>query len=113
MAKIQAQTSKSDRSKLRKGKREAHQEKIEAAQDGIQHNKLQVAEFISVAELASLMNMAPVKIISTCMQLGVIVSINQRLDATVIELVTAEHGYEVEFISAADQTAFKEEEHLL
>jgi len=110
MAKIQAQTSKSDRSKLRRGKREAIQEKIEAAQEGVQHNKLQVAEFISVAELASLMNMAPVQIISTCMQLGVIVSINQRLDATIIELVTAEHGYEVEFISAADQTAFKEEE---
>ena len=109
MAKIQAQTSKSDRSKLRRGKREAHAEKAEAAQDGIQKNKLQVAEFISVAELASLMNMAPVQIISTCMQLGVIVSINQRLDATVIELVTAEHGYELEFISAADQTAFKEE----
>ena len=109
MAKIQAQTSKSDRSKMRRGKREAFQEKIEAAQEGVQHNKLQVAEFISVSELASLMNMAPVKVISTCMQLGVIVSINQRLDATIIELVTAEHGYEVEFISAADQTAFKEE----
>lgn len=110
MAKIQAQTSKSDRSKFRRGKREAHQEKVESAQEGIQHNKLQVAEFISVAELASLMNMTPVQIISTCMQLGVIVSINQRLDATIIELVTAEHGYELEFISAADQTAFKEEE---
>ncbi|MFN8322264.1 MAG: translation initiation factor IF-2 [Chitinophagales bacterium] len=109
MAKIQAQTSKSDRSKLRRGKREAIQEKLEAAQEGMQHNKLQVAEFISVAELASLMNMTPVQIISTCMQLGVIVSINQRLDATVIELVTAEHGFEVEFISAADQTAFVEE----
>ncbi len=110
MAKIQAQTSKSDRSKLRRGKREAIQEKLEAQQEGQQNNKLQVAEFISVAELASLMNMAPVQVISTCMQLGVIVSINQRLDATIIELVTQEHGYEVEFISAADQTAFKEEE---
>src|ERR1043165_267202 len=110
MAKIQAQTSKSDRSKLRRGKREAQQEKLEAQQEGVQHNKLQVAEFISVAELAALMNMAPVQIISTCMQLGVIVSINQRLDATIIELVTQEHGWEVEFISAADQTAFKEEE---
>src|ERR1043165_2413530 len=78
MAKIQAQTSKSDRSKLRRGKREAQQEKLEAQQEGVQHNKLQVAEFISVAELAALMNMAPVQIISTCMQLGVIVSINQR-----------------------------------
>ncbi len=109
MAKIQAQTSKSDRSKFRRGKREAIQEKKAAELEGVDHGKLQVAEFISVAELASLMNITPVQVISTCMQLGVIVSINQRLDATVIELVAAEHGFQIEFISAADQTAFKEE----
>lgn len=110
MAKIQAQTSKSDRSKFRRGKREAIQEKLAAEQEGTRNNKLQVAEFISVSELASLMNLTPVQIIQTCMQLGVIVSINQRLDATIIELVAAEHGFEVSFISATDQTAFKEEE---
>ena len=110
MAKIQAQTAKSDRSKFRRGKREAVQEKLAAEQEGQKNSKLQVAEFISVSELASLMNIAPVQIIQTCMQLGVIVSINQRLDATIIELVTAEHGFEVEFISAADQTAFIEDE---
>ena len=55
------------------------------------------------------MNIAPVAVIQTCMQLGVIVSINQRLDATIIELVAAENGYEIEFISAADQTAFVED----
>ena len=104
MAKIQAQTSKSDRSKLRRGKREAIQEKLAAEQAGVQHGKLQVTEFISVSELASLMNITPVQVIQTCMQLGVIVSINQRLDATIIELVAAENGFEVEFISAADQT---------
>jgi translation initiation factor IF-2 len=110
MAKIQAQTAKSDRSKLRRGKREAIQEKLAAEQEGKSNNKLQVAEFTSVAELASLMNIPPVQVIQTCMQLGVIVSINQRLDATIIELVAAENGYEVEFISAADQTAFDEDE---
>ncbi len=110
MAKIQAQTAKSDRSKLRRGKREAIQEKMAAEQEGRQSNKLQVAEFTSVSELASLMSIAPVQVIQTCMQLGVIVSINQRLDATIIELVAAENGFEVEFISAADQTAFKEDD---
>ncbi len=110
MAKIQAQTAKSDRSKFRRGKREANQEKIQAEQEGVVNSKMQVAEFTSVAELASLMNIAPVQVIQTCMQLGVIVSINQRLDATIIELVAAENGFEVEFISAADQTAFKEDE---
>jgi translation initiation factor IF-2 len=109
MAKIQAQTSKSDRSKFRRGKREAIQEKKAAEMEGVDHGKLQVAEFISVSELASLMNISPVQVIQTCMQLGVIVSINQRLDATIIELVAAEHGFEIEFISAADQTAFKED----
>ncbi len=109
MAKIQAQTSKSDRSKLRREKREAIQEKLATEKKDLQNNKLQVAEFISVAEIASLMSITPVQIIQTCMQLGVIVSINQRLDATIIELVAAEHGFEVEFISAADQTAFNED----
>ncbi|MBL0310540.1 MAG: translation initiation factor IF-2 [Bacteroidetes bacterium] len=110
MAKIQAQTSKSDRSKFRRGKRESVQEKMASEKQGLENNKLQVAEFTSVAELASLMDLSPVQIIRTCMGLGVIVSINQRLDATVIELVAAEHGFEISFISAADQTAFKEDE---
>jgi translation initiation factor IF-2 len=78
-------------------------------QEGRENNNLQVAEFTSVSELASLMNIAPVAVIQTCMQLGVIVSINQRLDATIIELVAAENGYQIEFISAADQTAFVED----
>lgn len=110
MAKIQSQTSKSDRSKLRRGKREAIQEKLAAQQEGIDNSKLQVTEFISVSELASLMNVPPVKVIQTCISLGVIVSINQRLDAEIIELVAAEHGFEVEFISVQDQNAFEEEE---
>ena len=110
MAKIQAQTAKSDRSKFRRGKREAIQEKMaNEEQEGRENNNLQVAEFTSVSELASLMNIAPVAVIQTCMQLGVIVSINQRLDATIIELVAAENGYKIEFISAADQTAFVED----
>ena len=110
MAKIQAQTAKSDRSKFRRGKREAIQEKMASEeQEGRENNHLQVAEFTSVSELASLMNIAPVAVIQTCLQLGVIVSINQRLDATIIELVAAENGYQIEFISAADQTAFVED----
>ncbi len=110
MAKIQSQTSKSDRSKIRRGKREAIQEKLAAQQEGMDNSKLQITEFISVSELASLMNVPPVKVIQTCMGLGVIVSINQRLDAEIIELVAAEHGFEVEFISVQDQSAFVEEE---
>lgn len=110
MAKIQAQTSKSDRSKLRREKRETAQEKLAAEQAETTSGKLKVTEFMTVSELASLMNVPPVQVIQTCMQLGVMVSINQRLDAEILELVAGEHGYEVEFQSAEETTAFVEEE---
>jgi translation initiation factor IF-2 len=110
MAKIQSQTAKSDRSKFRREKRESIQEKLAAQQENVSSNKLQVTEFISVSELASLMNVPPVKVIQTCFNLGVIVSINQRLDAEIIELVAGENGFEVEFISVQDQTLIEEEE---
>jgi translation initiation factor IF-2 len=108
MSKIQAMTSKNDRSKIRREKREAIQEKKQAEIDGQETGKLQVTEFISVSELASLMGIAPIEIIKTCMGIGVIVSINQRLDAEIIELICNDKGFEVEFISAQDQTSFEE-----
>ena len=110
MAKIQAQSGKSDRSKLRREKREAHHEKLTAEQENKANEKLRVTEFMTVSELASLMSVSAVQVIQTCMQLGVMVSINQRLDAEIIELVAGEHGFEVEFQSAEETTAFKEDE---
>jgi len=71
---------------------------------------LQVTEFISVSELASLMNVSPTEVISKCLKLGIMVSINQRLDAEVIELVSDEFGFKVKFISIADQLEEEEEE---
>ncbi|MDW8418963.1 MAG: translation initiation factor IF-2 [Chitinophagales bacterium] len=109
MAKIQALTSKSDRQKIRRGKREDQREKQELAQSA-QTNKLKVTEFMTVSELASLMNVPPVQVIQNCMQLGLMVSINQRLDAEVIGLVASENGFEVEFQSVEENTAFAEEE---
>ena len=109
MSKIQNMTSKSDRSKFRREKREAIQEKLAAEQADQKNSKLKVTEFMTAAELASLMNVPAVKIIQTCMQLGIMVSINQRLDAEIIELVAGENGFEVEFQSIEDQTAFKED----
>ncbi|MBS1686857.1 MAG: translation initiation factor IF-2 [Bacteroidetes bacterium] len=110
MSKIQNMTSKSDRSKFRRDKREAIQERMEAERANQENGKLKVTEFMTAAELASLMNIPAVKIIQTCMQLGIMVSINQRLDAEIIELVAGENGFEVEFQSIEDQTAFEEEE---
>ena len=109
MSKIQNMTSKSDRSKFRREKREAIQEKLAAEQADQKNSKLKVTEFMTAAELASLMNVPAVKIIQTCMQLGIMVSINQRLDAEIIELVAGENGFEVEFQSIEDQTAFQED----
>ena len=109
MSKIQNMTSKSDRSKFRRGKREAIQEKLAAEQEDKRNSKLKVTEFMTAAELASLMDVPAVKIIQTCMQLGIMVSINQRLDAEIIELVAGENGFEVEFQSIEDQTAFQED----
>ena len=106
MSKIQNMTSKSDRSKFRREKREAIQEKLAAEQADQRNSKLKVTEFMTAAELASLMNVPAVKIIQTCMQLGIMVSINQRLDAEIIELVAGENGFEVEFQSIEDQIGY-------
>lgn len=98
---------KSKRQKIRRDNRDRSREKEELAMqsESMQDTKLQVTEFISVSELASLMNLAPIDVISTCMSLGVMVSINQRLDAEIIELVASEYDFEIEFISAEDQLA--------
>ncbi len=71
---------------------------------------LQVTEFVSVSELAGLLEVSPADIITTCMDLGQFVSINQRLDAEIIEVIATEYGREVEFISAEDQIDIEEEE---
>jgi translation initiation factor IF-2 len=81
-----------------KYRREKRQEMAEAMGEAAEDNKLQVTEFISVSELANLMDVSFADVISKCMGLGIMVSINQRLDAEVIELVASEFGYTVEFI---------------
>jgi translation initiation factor IF-2 len=90
---------KSLKAKYRKAKREEH---AENAGDMDGSNKLQVTEFISVSELANLMDVSFAEVISKCMSLGIMVSINQRLEADVIELVASEFGYDVEFIGVED-----------
>jgi translation initiation factor IF-2 len=78
--------------------------------EGLEGNKLQVTEFISVSELAGLMEVSFADIISKCMNLGIMVSINQRLEADVIELVASEFNFEVEFIGVDDAAELDEEE---
>lgn len=94
------------KAKMRREKRQEAAEAMGQAED----NKLQVTEFISVSELASLMDVSFAEVISKCMSLGIMVSINQRLDAEVIELVASEFGYDVEFIDMEKQMEMEEEE---
>jgi translation initiation factor IF-2 len=91
---------KSLKAKYRRDKRA---EAAENTGDEITDSKLQLTEFISVSELATLMNVGFAEVIGKCMSLGIMVSINQRLDAEVIELVASEFGFEVEFIDVEKQ----------
>jgi translation initiation factor IF-2 len=93
-----------------KHRREKRQEMAEAMGEQAEDNKLQVTEFISVSELANLMDVSFADVISKCMSLGIMVSINQRLDAEVIELVASEFGYDVEFIDMEKQMEMEEVE---
>ena len=100
---------KKTRQKLRRDNRERIREKQEQVDAAKETGKLQLTEFVSVSELASLMDVQVSQVITTCMNLGVIVSINQRLDAEIIELVAEEFGNEVEFISAEEEVVEEEE----
>lgn len=95
-----------------KYRREKRQEAADAA-EGMsgEDNKLQVTEFVTVSELANLMDVSFTEVISKCMGLGLMVSINQRLDAEVIELVSSEFGFEVEF-AGLDEVEENEEEEI-
>jgi translation initiation factor IF-2 len=97
---------KSLKAKYRRAKRE---EAAESMGEMETDNKLQVTEFVTVSELANLMDVSFAEVISKCMSLGIMVSINQRLDAEVIELVSGEFGFEVEF-TGVDEVEDEDEE---
>ena len=103
---------KSRGSRYRREKRDAMSQKHKEAEDQIEQSKniLKVTEFVSVNELAIMMDVAVTEIISTCMNLGLFVSINQRLDAETMAVLADEFGYKVEFVSAEFQEAVQEEE---
>jgi translation initiation factor IF-2 len=99
---------KSLKAKYRRAKRDEMAE--QSGGDDMMDSRLQVTEFISVSELANLMDVSYADVISKCMSLGMMVSINQRLEADVIELVAGEFGYTVEFIGIDDAAEMEEEE---
>jgi len=101
---------KSKGARYRRDKREAfsikHQEEVDRIEQ--EKNILKVTEFVSANELASMMNIPVTEIISTCMSLGLFVSINQRLDAETMAILADEFGYKIEFVSAELLEAVKE-----
>jgi translation initiation factor IF-2 len=99
---------KSLKAKYRRAKRDEMAE--QAGGDDMMDSRLQVTEFISVSELANLMDVSYADVISKCMSLGMMVSINQRLEADVIELVAGEFGYTVEFIGIDDAAEMEEDD---
>jgi translation initiation factor IF-2 len=93
---------KSRGSKLRREKRKNIRDRSdeEIVQQQLEDNILKMTEFVTVAELATMMNKSPNDVISACMQLGIMVSINQRLDKETITMIAEDFGFEVEFVSA-------------
>jgi translation initiation factor IF-2 len=104
--------SKSKVAKYRRDKRDAVSQRMRDDTDKkeLEKSVLKVTEFVSVNELATMMDVPVIDIISTCMSLGLIVSINQRLDAETMAMVAEEFGFTVEFVSAELQEAVREEE---
>lgn len=103
---------KSKRSDIRRAKRDmmsAKREEERVAKEA-QDQILQLSEFVTVSDLAKMMNVQVTQIISACMTLGIFASINQRLDAETISIIADEFGYEVNFVSADDQEKIVEEE---
>ncbi len=108
LARLTAKT-KTKSSKYKKEKREAFQHKGLEKQE-VEKNVLKVAEFVSVNDLATMMNVPVTQVIATCMNMGLFVSINQRLDAETIALVADEFGYKVEFVAVEVIEAIKDQE---
>ena len=112
LEKLQGKSSKSKGAKHRKDKRDQRKQKTEEdiEQQEKESKKIQITEFITVAEIASLMDITSNDIISACMSLGVMVTMNQRLDAETLTIVADEFGYELEFVKSDLEEKIEEEE---
>ena len=112
LEKLQGKSSKSKGAKHRKDKRDQRKQKTEEdiEQQEKESKKIQITEFITVGEIASLMDITSNDIISACMSLGVMVTMNQRLDAETLTIVADEFGYELEFVKSDLEEKIEEEE---
>ena len=111
LARLTSKSQNKKGAKYRKEKREAVQERLsaEAKAERKESKTLKLTEFVTVSELATMMNLPVTQVISTLMSVGIMVSINQRLDAETINLVADEFGFKTEYVSAEVQEAISEE----
>ena len=111
LARLTAKGAKSKSAKYRKDKRDAVAERMneEFEREEQERSTLKVTEFVTVSELATMMNVSPTQVITACMNLGLMVSINQRLAAAALVVVAEEFGYKVEFVSVEIQEAINDE----
>ena len=112
LARLTAKGAKNKGAKYRREKREEVRERMNEAfeQEAAEKKILKVTEFVTVSEVATMMNVSPMEVISACMNLGLMVSINQRLDAEALVVVAEEFGFTTEFVSAEIQEAINDEE---
>lgn len=111
LARLTAKGGKSTGAKHRRDKREAAAERMNEAFERSEQERstLKVTEFVTVSELATMMDVTPTEVITACMNLGLMVSINQRLDAEALVVVAEEFGYKVEFVSVEIQEAISDD----
>ena len=113
LARLTSKTNQNKKgAKYRKEKRDAVAERMneEMAAEAAESKVLKLTEFVTVSELATMMNVGVNQVIGTCMSIGIMVSINQRLDAETINIVADEFGFSTEYVSAEVQNAITEEE---
>ena len=111
LARLTAKGAKSKGAKYRKEKRELVAERMneEMERNEMERSVLKVTEFVTVSELATMMDVSVTEVITACMNLGLMVSINQRLDAEALVVVAEEFGFKVEFVSVEIQEAISDE----
>ena len=112
LEKLQGKTNKGKGAKYRREKRDLHRQQTEKEQE-LQEKEskvLKVTEFVTVNEVATMMDVSTTEIISACMSLGMMVTLNQRLDAETLSIVADEFGYKVEFVTAEIEESIEVEE---
>ena len=112
LEKLQGKSSKGKGAKYRRDKRDQHREQTEKdlQQQEAESKILKVTEFVTASEVATMMDVSVTQIISACMSLGMMVTMNQRLDAETLSIVADEFGYEVEFVTADIEESIQEVE---